>query len=81
MRQPLMLVVVHNGLVPLQRGMDVHTSDLARPQNDGTGRQIQLRVRPERRAVLLFVYLDPIPLPHGDLTLDGSDGALVGGGF
>ena len=80
MGQPLMLVVVHNGLIPLERRMDVHTPNLTGPQYDGMGRQIQLRVRAERRSVLLVVYFDPISFSHGDLTLDWTDGTVVVGG-
>lgn len=79
MRQPLMLVVVHNGLIALERRMDVHAPHLTGPQYDGMGRQIQLGIRAERRSVLLVVYFDPISFSHGDLTLDWTDGTLVGG--
>ena len=77
MRQPLMLVVVHNGLISLEGGVDVHPPHLPRLQNDGVSRQIQLGILSKGRAVLLLVDLYPVAPAHGDLTLDGPDGGLL----
>ena len=79
-RQPLMLVVVNDGLIAGQRTVDVHAPHFSRPQDDGMGRQIQRGVLVPRRAVLPLVNLDPIPLSHGDMPLDGPGGAGAGAG-
>lgn len=73
-RQPLMLVVVHDGLITGQGRVNVHAPHFSRPQDDGMGRQIQRGVLVLRRTVLPLVDLDPISLPHGDLSLDGPGG-------
>ena len=74
MRQPLMLVVVHDRLITGQGRVNVHAPHFSRPQDDGMGRQIQRGVLVPRRAVLPLVDLDPVSFAHGDLSLDGPGG-------
>mmetsp|Transcript_22451 Transcript_22451/g.48335 ORF Transcript_22451/g.48335 Transcript_22451/m.48335 type:complete len:411 (-) Transcript_22451:69-1301(-) len=73
-RLPLLLVVVHDGLVAASGGVDVHPPHLPGPHDHRVRREVQLLVRHEGRGVRPLVDLRPVLLGHGDLAVDRVGG-------